>query len=432
MWIRNPSRLGSASRSAFPLPSHRTNSRLVSRWLSSMPRTAMLFTLLFFPASSLAQAFVGLESKTLAPVSQDRDEWGLKIVVFDVGQADAILLLVPNGDAALIDTGKTAEHADNIADYLFETSRNGVGKLATIGLLYSTHYDADHIGGLANLSKRGIHIPKAFDQGPSGKRRLRTGDGFRPYYKKYLAAVGDIDGDNQEDEDEPKFIRHRIEYGHVETMGQENKIEIRCVAVRGDTAGTAHDLDLDPAGKTESFDENPGSIALLIRLGEFEFYTAGDQTSGRWKKKRKKPAAEEAVVVSGAIPGGNDIDVLKVSHHGSDTSTGTELAQQMRPEVSIISSEFTNNHRLPRRIVLKQLQDTRSFVLITGNGQATDGKYADARETDEDDVFTPSPEAVFNAQGDVTVLVSSNGERYTVTGSTFSKTFSARDVDNDR
>ena len=77
-----------------------------------MPRTTMLSALLFFPASSLAQAFIGLESKTLAPVSQDRDEWGLKIVVFDVGRADAILLLAPNGDAALIDTGKTAENAD--------------------------------------------------------------------------------------------------------------------------------------------------------------------------------------------------------------------------------------------------------------------------------------------------------------------------------
>lgn len=71
-------------------------------------------------------------------------------------------------------------------------------------------------------------------------------------------------------------------------------------------------------------------------------------------------------------------------------------------------------------------------MLITGNGEAVDGNYADARETDEDDVSTPSPEAVFNAQGDVIVLVSSNGERYTVTGSTFSKMFSARDVDNDR
>ena len=51
--------------------------------------------------------------------------------------------LAPNGDAVLIDTGKTNEHAENIADYLVHASRNGVGKLKTVGLLYSTHYDAD-------------------------------------------------------------------------------------------------------------------------------------------------------------------------------------------------------------------------------------------------------------------------------------------------
>ena len=429
MWIRDPSRPGSASRNAFPSPSQRTNSRLLYRWLSSIPRTATLFALLFLPAAPMAQGFTGLESKTLAPVSQDQGEWGLKIVVFDVGQADAILLLAPNGDAVLIDSGKTAKHAGTIADYLHDTSRNRVGELTKVDLLYSTHYDADHIGGLPTLSKHGIRILKAFDQGPSGRRRLPAGNGFRRYYRKYLAAVGDIDGDNQRDDDEPKFIRRRIEYGHERTIGQDNRIEIHCVAVRRDTAGTAHDLDLDPAGKDGSFDENPGSIALLVRLGDFEFYTAGDQTSDRWKKE---PAAEEAVLASGAIFGGNDIDVLKVSHHGSDTSTGTELAKQMRPEVSIISSKFKKPYELPKRIVLKQLQDIRSFVLITGNGQDSDGNYTDAGVTGEDDGFTPSPEAVFNAQGNITVQVSSNGDRYTVTGSTFSKTFSARDADNGR
>ncbi|MCY4486760.1 MAG: hypothetical protein OXF11_06535 [Deltaproteobacteria bacterium] len=76
----------------------------------------------------------------------------------------------------------------------------------------------------------------------------------------------------------------RPEAGPVEpaVLNLSNTFDFRDhLTVRGDTDGTAHDLDLDPAGKTESFDENPGSIALLIRLGEFVFYTTGDQTSGR-------------------------------------------------------------------------------------------------------------------------------------------------------
>ncbi len=41
-------------------------------------------------------------------------------------------------------------------------------------------------------------------------------------------------------------------------------------------------------------------------------------------------------------------------------------------------------------------------------------------------------EAVFNSQGNVTVLVSRDGTRYTVVGDGFVKTFSAVDSDNQR
>ena len=348
---------------------------------------------------------------------------------FDVGQADAVLLLTPNGDAALIDTGQWRRDGHNIADYLTCPSCNGVGAVTTVGLLYSTHYDRDHIGGLPTLVDRGIRILKAFDQGPSGARLQATGKGYRVTYAKSLKAVGDPDGNNLQGTGERRFVRNRIDYGHIETIGQRQEVEILCVAVRGDTAGADHDLDRNPQGASKSFDENPGSIALLVRLGEFELYTAGDQTSNAWKRK---PAAEEAVLASGAIPGGNDIDLLKVSHHGSDTSTGRQLARQMLPEVAIVSSKFKKGHGLPKRIVLKELQDNRSYVLITGDGLGPDGTYTDARKTDDDNAFIPSPDAVFNAAGDVTVLVSANGTRYTVTGKAFSETFSSLDADNAR
>ena len=389
-------------------------------------RLAKIVVLLLCPACVLSQTFTGLESATLPKVES---HWGLKIVFFEVGPADAILLLAPNGDAVLIDTGNDAADAKRIAHYLADGPRNGIGKVNTIKLLYSTHYDRDHIGGLSWLvNGYGIRILKALDQGPSGKRR-KKGGGFREYYAKYLEAVGDPDDDVQQGTDEPNFIRHKIQYGHVESIGHHGRIRLRCVAVRGDTKGTESDLDLDPADT--HIDENPGSIALLIQLGDFEFYTAGDQTSAEWRKTREPPAVEKSVLDSGAIPGGNDIDVFKVSHHGSDTSTGKRLAEELLPEVAIISTEH-GKYEHPKRVVLKQLQDNRSYVLITGNGQNARGRYADSGETREDDSFTPSPDAVLNEQGDVTILVSREGDRYTVTGNTFSKTFSAVDKHNVR
>ncbi len=83
--------------------------------------------------------------------------------------------------------------------------------------------------------------------------------------------------------------------------------------------------------------------------------------------------------------------------------------------------------------MLKQFQENRCFVLITGDGiDASTGDYTKSSATSEDDTFTVSDVAVFNNQGNVTVLVSVDGSRYTVIGDSFAKTFSAVDSDNAR
>ncbi len=63
--------------------------------------------LLVLSIAAGARAFTGQESDSLEAVGQGAGEWGLKVVVLSVGQADAILLLAPNGDVVLIDSGKT-------------------------------------------------------------------------------------------------------------------------------------------------------------------------------------------------------------------------------------------------------------------------------------------------------------------------------------
>jgi competence protein ComEC len=374
-----------------------------------------------------AESFAGFDSSDLAAVGSAN--WGLKIVVLDVGQADAILVLAPNGDAVLIDSGRTTATGKKIATFLQTPELNGLATLSTIDLLYSTHYDSDHIGGLPSLVSSGIAIRKALDQGVSGKRKLVTGAGNPTVYSKYVAAVGDLDGDLIQDGDEPQFVRDRAHYGQIERIGRDDEISLRVVSVRGDTEGAGHDESLDPTGAGSSFDENPGSVALIVRLGEFEFYTAGDQTDDDWKSK---PPVEAQLLVSEAIEGGNDIDVIKVSHHGSDTSSSKALAEKMRPEVAIVSTKFRKGDKLPKKIVLRQFQESRSYVLITGDGINPDTEdYSDAK-TDLDDEFEVSDDAVFNDQGNVTVFVSRDGSRYTVRGSGFARTFSSVDADNAR
>lgn len=104
--------------------------------------------------------------------------------------------------------------------------------------------------------------------------------------------------------------------------------------------------------------------------------------------------------------------MLKVSHHGSDTSTGELFVQSTKPEVAIISSTRTGNN-LPKKTTLKTLQENGALTLITGKATKTNGKYHDSRNAADDD-YRPDRNKVFDQRGRITVWVSDDGERYTV------------------
>ena len=215
--------------------------------------------------------------------------------------------------------------------------------------------------------------------------------------------VGDPDDDGVHDPTESSFRRQRAVVGQTFMVGAA---QIKVVSVRGDTQGAGHDIDLDPS--SADIDENPGSIALLVTLGEFEFYTAGDQTSDDWKHEDD---TEIAVVNAGALGGESDIDVFKANHHGSDTSNGAAFIQALDPEVAVISSVSQGNDRLPKRIVVKTLIDNGALVYITGDG-LENGNFADSGAVTSDDLWTPPAGSFINSAGDVHILVSADGSRY--------------------
>ncbi len=65
---------------------------------------AMFLVLWVSICAPQAWSFDGFEKPELPAVASD--DWGLRIVVFNVGQADAILVTTPNGDVVLIDSGR--------------------------------------------------------------------------------------------------------------------------------------------------------------------------------------------------------------------------------------------------------------------------------------------------------------------------------------
>ena len=56
-----------------------------------------------------------------------------------------------------------------------------------------------------------------------------------------------------------------------------------------------------------------------------------------------------------------DIDVLKVGHHGSKTSSGAEFIDEINPNYSIISVGKNNNYGHPSKEVLNTLNDSKIY-----------------------------------------------------------------------
>ena len=87
---------------------------------------------------------------------------------------------------------------------------------------------------------------------------------------------------------------------------------------------------------------NDWSVVILSRFGEFEALFMGD--------------AEEAVegrVLAGLETGG--VDVLKVGHHGSRTSTSPALLDRASPRVALISAGRRNRYGHPDPRVIRRL-----------------------------------------------------------------------------
>jgi competence protein ComEC len=344
--------------------------------------------------------FTFLSTATVHGLEPVTGDWAVKIVQFNVGQADAAVVLTKDRHAAVIDLGETKKHGLLVGGFLLQQEQNGVGVIDEPDYLFISHYDKDHIGGAAGLVNS-VAFAAAYEQGPSKKRAV----GPRSAYGRYIRLVGDPNGDVVQDDGEEKFVRHLAKPGKKLKLG--NDVKITVLSARGDTKGTEFDLDLDPS--KAKIDENPGSLMLLVQYHDFEFLTTGDATCSDWKNE---PDAENNMAKAHAIDAGLGVDLLKVSHHGSDTGTGKQFIETLKPTVAIISSTMAKDH-LPKKTSLMTLEHNGALTLVTGKATDEKGQYHDAQTT-EDDHYTPDPTKVLDQQGTVTILVSKDGKRFTV------------------
>jgi competence protein ComEC len=98
-------------------------------------------------------------------------------------------------------------------------------------------------------------------------------------------------------------------------------------------------------------DANVTSVVLRVRFGELDVLLTGDAYVD----------AERRIV--GEVP--TDLEILKVGHHGSDTSTDSLLLARARPEVALVSAGKGNRYGHPDPDILARLERAGTRVWRT-------------------------------------------------------------------
>ena len=266
-------------------------------------KSAGLFLLLAMVLLSLAAGYFLMEREDPPGRAQPGEGSSFQVHFIDVGQADSALVIC-DGHYMLIDGGNAGD-SDLVYAYL---ERHGAERL---DYMVASHAHEDHIGGLSGALN----------------------------YAKVGTALCPVT------EHSSKVFENMVKY--LEEQGKS-----LTVPAPGDrfSLGSAQ---VEILGPVKEYDNtNDTSIVLRIDYGETSFLFTGDMETG----------AEEDLIQSGA-----DLEatVLKVGHHGSDTSTGYQFLREVMPKYGVISVGEGNKYGHPSDEVLSRLRDAGTEVYRT-------------------------------------------------------------------
>jgi len=213
----------------------------------------------------------------------------LTVHFIDVGQGDACLLQLPNGDDILIDAGRPSAGPTVVA-YLREQGCDD------IELLVATHGDMDHIGGM----------PAVLEAVPVDEAWLESTHCATDQCQKL--------------------------YDHLES---HNVVSHTVRAGRASRWGEVGIVVLNPSAPLYQDDRNNNSIVLRVTYGSQDILLTGDA---------EEPA--EKRMLAGGRP--LSAEILKVGHHGSSSSSSERFLAAVRPQAAIISvGENSYDHPSP-------------------------------------------------------------------------------------
>lgn len=244
-----------------------------------------------------------------SPCAQPAAAKPLQIYFIDVEGGQATLIIAPNGQSLLIDTGWPGNDGRD-ADRIISAARQA--GLQQIDYVLITHFHRDHVGGVPQLAES-FKIGTFVDHGPN----LEDSDVTRTDYAAYeKAAAG-----------HPR-VTVKPSWG-LPIKG----IEVKVLAAAGDLiktplpgAGEVNPYCKGEPAAPDDATENARSLGVMITYGKFRFLDLGDLT----KKKELELACPNNLL--------GTVDLFLVTHHGADLSNSKALDWALHPRVAILDN----------------------------------------------------------------------------------------------
>ncbi|BCZ49049.1 hypothetical protein psyc5s11_51160 [Clostridium gelidum] len=247
----------------------------------------------------------------------------LFIKYLKVGNADCEFIKLPSGETVLIDTGE-AKTSQEVADFLKGQDLKQEDGKGVIDYIVITHGHSDHIGGLASIldkfKVKKVYMPDIaimkdwYSDVKVTSKNEASVEMLKLDYKIYQDAVQAM-----EDKD-IKFTNTKkgefIDKGKILQFVQADK----GFGPIGSDAVTA-----------DYWSINESSALVYLNYGDLQAFFAADM---EWN-------SEKDFWVNDLL-NGRDVDVLKVPHHGNDTSSTVDFIRYLKPDIGIISRAEEN------------------------------------------------------------------------------------------
>jgi competence protein ComEC len=267
----------------------------------------------------------------------------LHIIFCDVGQGDAAYIRTPSNQDILIDGGPNEKVLDCLGKYMPFYDR-------TIDVLFLSHPQKDHFGGLESVIER--YTVKYFVMSPIAGRGKEYERLIKKIEEKRVPVKILYTGD--------KFSLGKVGFDIL--WPEREWVEANLATDLSDLSNLS---DLSVLGiKTVKRDPNEFSYYLYLSYGQFDALFTGDGDS-----KIQKEIEKDILLM--------DIEVLKFPHHGSKTGLLPDFLEKIKPELAVISVG-KNSYGHPSQEALNLLQEHHVEIKRTdqdGNIQVvSDGK----------------------------------------------------------